>query len=459
MPPPPPGEAPAREGHDIPTSDQLLADLKLLHPKLIDLSLGRVERLLAKLGAPHKALPPVVHIAGTNGKGSVTAYLKAMLTAAGRRVHVYTSPHLVRFHERIELAGADGVTRPIAESDLVDVLTRTQAVNDGDDITQFEITTAAALLAFAEHPADVVLLEVGLGGRLDATNVIDKPLLTILTPISLDHAEKLGSTIEAIAAEKAGILKRATPCVVSQQDDSVLEVIRRRAHQVGAPLTVWGQDFDAYEQRGRLVVQKAEQLLDLPLPALFGRHQIVNAGTAVAAALELSNLSVDEQAIERGLVTARWPARMQRIDSGPLPSLLKPGAELWLDGGHNPAAGAFIAQSLADLEERAPKPLYLVVGMLGLKDAAGFLCHFRGLARHVVGVPIPGAHEAPFSPEALAEMARSVSLSAEAAQSVEAALKRLDAMDPGPKRILITGSLYLAGHVLALQEGVEPQAN
>lgn len=418
-----------------------------------------MERLLAKLGDPHKTLPPVVHIAGTNGKGSVTAYLKAMLMAAGLRVHVYTSPHLVRFHERIELAGADGVTRPIAEADLVDVLSRTQAVNDGDDITQFEITTAAAFLAFSEHAADIVLLEVGLGGRLDATNVIDKPALTILTPISLDHAEKLGSTIETIAAEKAGILKRGVPCVVSQQDASVEDVIRGQAAPLDAPLIVWGQDFDAYEQRGRLVVQKADQLLDLPLPSLFGRHQIVNAGTAVAAALALDGFVIDERAIEQGLLTARWPARMQRIDAGPLPSLLHPGAELWLDGGHNPAAGAFVAQSLADLEERAPKPLYLVVGMLGLKDAAGFLGHFRGLARHVVGVPIPGAHEAPFTPEALADAARSISFSAEAASSVEAALKRLDALDPGPKRILITGSLYLAGHVLALQEGVEPQAN
>lgn len=447
------------EGRDILTSDQLLADMKLLHPKLIDLSLGRVERLLAKLGNPHRALPPVVHIAGTNGKGSVTAYLKAILTAAGHRVHVYTSPHLVRFHERIELAGPSGLTQPIAEADLVDVLSRTQAVNSGDDITQFEITTAAALLAFAEHPADVVLLEVGLGGRLDATNVIDKPLMTVLTPISLDHADKLGNTIEAIAAEKAGILKRGVPCIVSQQEDAASDVIGRQAARVGAGLVVWGQDFDAYEQRGRLIFQKSDQLLDLPLPSLFGRHQIINAGTAVAAALELKGFTIDEAAIERGLVGARWPARMQRIDGGPLPSLLKPGSELWLDGGHNPAAGLFIAQSLADLEERAPKPLYLVVGMLGLKDAAGFLCSFRGLARHVVTVPIPGAHEAPFSPDALADAAQSVSLSSEAAPSVEAALKRIDALDPGPKRILITGSLYLAGHVLALQEGVEPQAN
>jgi dihydrofolate synthase/folylpolyglutamate synthase len=433
--------------------------MKLLHPKLIDLSLGRVERLLGKLGAPHKALPPVVHIAGTNGKGSVTAYLKAMLVAAGRRVHVYTSPHLVRFHERIELAGADGRTRPIAEADLVDVLSRTQRVNDGDDITQFEITTAAAFLAFAEHPADVVLLEVGLGGRLDATNVIERPALCVITPISLDHADKLGATVEAIAAEKAGILKRGVPCVVSMQEETVHEVIRREAARNGAPLVVWGQDYDAYEQRGRLVVQRADQLLDLPLPSLIGRHQIINAATAVAAALELRGFSVDERSIERGLVAARWPARMQRIDSGPLPALLKPGSELWLDGGHNPAAGQFLAQTVADLEERAPKPLYLVAGMMGLKDAAGFLGHFRGLARHVVAVPIPGAHEAPFSPEALADAARSVSLSAEAEDGIEAALKRIDALDPGPKRILITGSLYLAGHVLALQEGVEPQAN
>lgn len=447
------------EGREILTSDKLLADLKLLHPKLIDLSLGRVERLLAKLGDPHKKLPPVVHIAGTNGKGSVTAYLKAMLTAAGHRVHVYTSPHLVRFHERIALAGADGETHPIGEDDLVDVLSRTQAVNDGDDITQFEITTAAALLAFAEHPADIVLLEVGLGGRLDATNVIDQPLLTVITPVSYDHADKLGNTVELIAAEKAGILKPGVPCVVSQQEDAVHEVIAQEAKRKNAKLVVWGQAYDAYEQRARLIVQRADRLLDLPLPSLIGPHQIVNAGTAVAVALELEGFTMTEEAIEQGLTATRWPARMQRIDGGPLPALLRPGSELWLDGGHNPAAGRFLAETLADLEERSPKPLYLVVGMLGLKDAAGFLGAFRGLARHVVGVPIPGAHESPFEPEELAEAARAVSLNAESAESVEAALKRIDAIDAGPKRILIAGSLYLAGHVLALQDGVEPQAN
>jgi dihydrofolate synthase/folylpolyglutamate synthase len=445
----------------MPTSDQLLAELKLLHPKLIDLSLGRIERLLAKLGDPHKHLPPVIHIAGTNGKGSVTAYLKAMLEAAGGRVHVYTSPHLVRFHERIEIAGTSpqGRAQAIGEAELVDVLLRTRAVNSGDDITQFEITTAAALLAFAEHPADALLLEVGLGGRLDATNVVAEPALTVITPVSMDHAEKLGNTLEKIATEKAGIIKPGVTCIVSQQEGRVLEVIRRTAEDAGAPLVVWGEHYDAYEQRGRLIFQKEDHLLDLPLPALVGRHQIVNAGTAVAAALELDCFRIEERAIERGLLGVNWPARMQRLDAGPLPSLLKPGSELWLDGGHNPAAGQNLAQTLADLEERAPKPLYLVVGMMGLKDAAGFLSPFRGLARCCITVPIPGAHEAPFAPDALAEAARSVALKAEAAPGVEAALRRIEALEPGAKRIVIAGSLYLAGHVLALQEGVEPQAN
>jgi dihydrofolate synthase/folylpolyglutamate synthase len=444
----------------MPTSDKLLAELKLLHPKLIDLSLGRIERLLAKLGDPHKRLPPVVHIAGTNGKGSVTAYLKAMLQAAGKRVHTYTSPHLVRFHERIELAGPDGRARPIGEAALVDVLTRTRAVNDGDDITQFEITTAAAFLAFAENPADVLLLEVGLGGRLDATNVVADPRLTVITPISLDHSEKLGATVAKIAAEKAGILKRRVPCVVAEQPDAAMDVIGVTAGRIGAPLIAWGRDYEAFEQRGRLIFQSEDRVLDLPLPALIGRHQIGNAGTAVAAALELSSLGLDEAAIERGLQTVSWPARMQRLDGGPLPDLLKtPGTELWLDGGHNPAAGQVLAQTLADLEERSPKPLYLVVGMMGLKDAAGFLSPFRGLARHVVTVPIPGAHETPFAPDKLAQVAENAGLNAETADSIEAALIRTDRLSGEAKRVLICGSLYLAGHVLARQEGVEPQSN
>ena len=447
----------------MPTSAQLLAEMKLLHPLLIDLSLGRVERLLAKLGDPHTRLPPCVHVAGTNGKGSVTAFLKAMLEAAGARVHVYTSPHLVRFHERIELAGNGGKSAPIGEEALIDVLTRTQAVNGNDDITQFEITTAAAFLAFSEHPADVLLLEVGLGGRLDATNVVENPALCVITSISLDHSDKLGGTLDKIAYEKAGILRPGVPVVVSQQVPEAEDVIRAEAARVEARLVAWGEHFDAYEQRSRLVVQAEDELLDLPLPALTGRHQIVNAGTAVAAALQLRSsqpsFGLDEWAMEQGLVQVRWPARMQRLDRGPLPSLLKPGSELWLDGGHNPAAGHALAQTLADLEERAPKPVYLIVGMMGLKDADGFLSPFRGLVRRVVTVPIPRAHEAPHAPEALSSTARSVGLEAECSSDIETALKCIDQLEPGAKRILICGSIYLAGHVLALQDGVEPQAN
>ena len=439
-----------------PTSDALLAEMMLLHPKLIDLSLGRVERLLAKLGHPETKMPAVVHIAGTNGKGSVTAYLSAMLEAAGKRTHIYTSPHLVRFHERIALASADGKSRPIGEDALVDVLMRVRAVNDGDDITQFEITTAAAFLAFSETPADVLLLEVGLGGRLDATNVIETPALTVLTPISMDHAEKLGPTLAKIAGEKAGILKRGVPGVVAQQGDDVLAVIERKAKNVGAPLIVWGRDFDAYEQNGRLVVQREDRLLDLPLPALIGRHQIVNAGTAIAAALALGEglpaLGLDEAAIERGLRAVSWPARMQRLDTGPLPAIVGDATELWLDGGHNPAAGEMLADTLAGLDEKAPKPVYLVVGMMGQKDALGFLAPFRGLVRGVFTVPIPGAHETPHSEEALADVAHNAGLNAVPKRGVVEALKAIASLNDETKRILICGSLYLAGHVLTLQE-------
>jgi dihydrofolate synthase/folylpolyglutamate synthase len=363
----------------------------------------------------------------------------------------------VRFHERIVLAGEDGIGRPIDEDSLVDVLMRVQDVNDGDDITQFEITTAAAFLAFSERPADVLLLEVGLGGRLDATNVIADPAATIITPISMDHAEKLGPTLSKIAAEKAGILKRGAAGIISQQPDEVLAVIEARARAVGTELTIWGRDFDAYEQAGRLLVQKGDQLLDLPLPALVGRHQIVNAGTAVAAALVLGervpSLRLDERAIEVGLRTVEWPARMQRLSSGPLADILSDDVELWLDGGHNPAAGDVIADTLASLDEKSPKPVYLVVGMMGQKDALGFLAPFRGLVRAIYTVPIPGAHEAPHAQEDLAEIARGAGMQAADRENVIEALRTIAALPEGPKRVLICGSLYLAGHVLSLQQG------
>jgi dihydrofolate synthase / folylpolyglutamate synthase len=441
------------------TSDELLAELKGLHPLLIDLSLGRIEALLAKLGHPERRLPPVVHVAGTNGKGSVTAFLKAMLEAAGLRVHVYTSPHLVRFHERIALSGADGRACPIGERELVNRLSAIERINAGEPITFFEITTAAAFLAFAETPADAVILEVGLGGRLDATNVVARPALSVITPISLDHADKLGAAVAEIAREKAGILKTGAAAVVALQQPEALDAIKARAREVMAPLSVWGEDFEAFEQNGRLVFQSPERLLDLPLPALIGQHQIGNAGTAVAAALRLKWLGVTVDAIEYGLRKVRWPARMQRLDDGPLARLLRPGSELWLDGGHNPAGGQAIAQTMAELEERAPKEVSLVAGMMRNKDAAHFLEHFRGLARRVVTVPIPTGPEAAYAPDELAAVAVSMGLDATPAADVETALRGLQGEDDPAQRILICGSLYLAGQVLALQEGVQAQAN
>jgi dihydrofolate synthase / folylpolyglutamate synthase len=437
------------------TLDDLLARMKQLHPLLIDLSLDRVERLLAELGSPHERLPPIVHIAGTNGKGSTIAFLKAMLEAAGKRVHVYTSPHLVRFNERIALGGPNGA-QPIDEDALTGLLSRVEKVNAGQPITFFEITTAAAFLAFAEHPADFLLLEVGLGGRLDTTNVVAKPALTVITPISMDHADKLGDTVEKIASEKAGIMKPGVVCVVARQAPEVDDVLHDEARRRGARLVRWGEHFDAFAQRGRLVFQREDRLLDLPLPALIGPHQIVNAGTSVAAALELG---LDERAIAPGLTGARWPARMQLLGRGALTSDVRPDCEVWLDGGHNPAAGEVLARAVADLEERAPRPLALIVGMMGQKDAAGFLQPFAGLARQVVTVPVPGAHLPPVKPEALANVARAVGHNATAAESVKQALEIAARTTEGPLRILICGSLYLAGHVLALQDGRETQSN
>jgi len=446
-------------GRGMRTSDQLLAELKALHPRRIDLSLGRIEELLRRLGNPQTRLPPVIHVAGTNGKGSVTAYLKAMLQAAGRRVHVYTSPHLVRFHERIELAGAGGKAAPIAEVELVDYLTRVQRINAGGVVTFFEITTAAAFLAFAEHPADALILEVGLGGRLDATNVVSCPLLSIITPISLDHTDWLGGTLDAIAREKAGILKPGVPAVISQQPFEALDRIDACAEAIAAPLTIWGQDYEAFEQRGRLIYQNAKLLLDLPLPALLGQHQIVNAGTAIAAAQHLKSFGLGETgAIERGLVEVRWPARMQRLTRGALAERVRHGSELWLDGGHNPAGGAAIAQTLGELEERAPKPVGLVLGMLDTKDAEGFLAPFAGLVRHIRTVPIAGT-EAAQDATALAKAAANMGLAATVAADVESAVLELSAAESAPIRILICGSLYLAGQVLAEQEGAQAQAN
>lgn len=429
---------------------ELLARFEHLHPKSIDLSLGRVIRLLAALGDPQKSMAPVIHVAGTNGKGSVVAFLRAMLEAAGLRVHVFTSPHLRAFHERIALAGKGGA-QPIGERALYDVLTRAEAANAGKPITFFEITTAAAFLAFAEHPADIVLLETGLGGRLDATNVIDGPKLTVITPISIDHTTFLGETVEAIAGEKAGIMKPGSPCIVSRQPDAAIGVIKMRARQLGVPLLIAGEQWDAYEQHGRLVFQDGRELLDLPLPRLAGGHQIGNAGTAIAAARALEGFRISEDDLAKGLCTASWPARMERLAHGPLHQLVPPGSEIWLDGGHNLAAGEVLARAFADLEERVSRPLHLIVGMMSTKDASGFMDPFENLASFIVTVDIPGQPNA-YTAQELCAMARYKGFFAEPAGNLRQALELCFREAKEPIRILITGSLYLSGHVLEVQE-------
>jgi dihydrofolate synthase / folylpolyglutamate synthase len=420
-------------------SDLILARLQGLHPKVIDLSLERIERLLARLGHPERALAPVVHVAGTNGKGSSLAMLDAMLQAAGRRVQRYISPHLVRFNERFLFDG-----RAIAEPELADVLDVCERTNRGAPITEFEITTAAAFLAFARHPADALLLETGLGGRLDATNVIGRPRLTALSPISLDHQAYLGERLEQIAFEKAGILKPGVPCIVGPQPPEVLAVIEQRARALGAPLCVHGRDWTAARVGDRLRVIRADATFDLPLPALAGCHQIDNAGLAVICALALGELAPDEQAIAQGLQSAVWPARLQRLTRGPLLERLPAGCELWLDGGHNPAAGEALAASLNGA--KAP-PLHLVVGMLDTKDEAGFLRPLAPLARSLHTVPVPD-EPASRDPVEAAALARRLGIAATPAPDLASALSAIAAAGAEPARVLVCGSLYLAGHVL-----------
>jgi len=434
--------------------DSSVARLTALHPKLIDLSLDRMWRMLDALGNPQRRLPPVIHVAGTNGKGSTIAFMRAILEAAGLAAHVYTSPHLVRFNERFRL-GERGEGRLASDAELSGVLDECERANAGAPITLFEITTAAGLLLFARHPADVLLLEVGLGGRLDATNVVDRPLATVITPVSFDHAEHLGNTVGEIAGEKAGILKAAVPAIVAAQPRDALAVIERQAARVKAPIRIAGEDWTATEERGRLVYQDDAGLLDLPAPKLYGRHQFENAGVAIAALRAIERLKLPPAAFETGIAKADWPARMQRLTQGRLAALCPPGSELWLDGGHNADGGRAIANALADLEERVSRPLVLVIGMLATKDCESFLKNFTGLARRIVAVPIPH-QEKSLAADAIVDIARSASIPAQSEADLEAALAAIArfALDPLP-RILITGSLYLAGEVLK-QNGTPP---
>ncbi|WP_283646792.1 bifunctional folylpolyglutamate synthase/dihydrofolate synthase [Marinovum algicola] len=416
------------------TSDVILQRMMALHPKVIDLTLDRVWRLLEALGNPQNDLPPVIHIAGTNGKGSTQAMIRAGLEAAGKRVHAYTSPHLARFHERIRLAGT-----LISEPALTDYLDECYSANGGESITYFEITTCAAILAMARTPADYTLLEVGLGGRLDATNVIDRPALTVITPVSIDHEQFLGNTLAKIAAEKAGILKRGVPCVIGPQQEAALEVIEARGAQLGAPLLAHGQHWHAHEERDGMVFQDDAGLLDLPLPNLPGAHQIDNAGAALAA---LRHLGFDEAACTAAVTRAVWPARMQRLTEGPLAEMA-PRAQLWLDGGHNAAAGVALAAHLARLPAR---PTHLICGMLNTKDVTGYLRPLAQVAQSLTAVPIPGEANTLPAEETVAA-AKAVGLPAKAATTVAEALTSVVATAP-EARILICGSLYLAGSVL-----------
>ncbi|HYE45828.1 MAG TPA: folylpolyglutamate synthase/dihydrofolate synthase family protein [Caulobacter sp.] len=428
--------------------DAPLERLRRLHPKLIDLSLGRMRRLCAALGDPQRKLPPVIHVAGTNGKGSTVAFLRAMAEAAGLRVHVFTSPHLVRFAERIRLAGT-----LIAEDHLAEVLERVEAANGGEPITFFEITTAAALQAFSEVPADLVLLEVGLGGALDATNVVEAPAVSVICPVDHDHREFLGDSLPAIAGEKAGIIKRGRPVVTGWQGEEAFAVIEGRAAALGAPLTAMGRDFDAYAQAGRLLVQLEDRLLDLPAPSLPGPHQFANAGVAAVAALTMQGPRIDEAAIARGVETAVWPARMQRLTAGPLAARARAAeTDLWLDGGHNAHAARALADALSALRGRDGRETALICGLLANKDAEGFFDAFKALKPRVIAVGFEADAASP--PERLVSAARAAGLTAEAAPDVAAGLER--ALADGAPRLMICGSLYLAGEVLAMSQETWP---
>jgi dihydrofolate synthase/folylpolyglutamate synthase len=435
---------------DLRLHDAALERLKSLHPQLIDLSLDRTIRLLEALGRPQDRLPPVIHVAGTNGKGSTVAFLRAIAEAAGMTVHVLTSPHLVRFVERIRVAGA-----LIEETALAEILERVEAANAGQPITFFEITTVAALMAFAETPADLCLIEVGLGGRFDATNVIGPPAVAVITPVDYDHQDFLGSELSRIAWEKAGVIKSGRPVVVAHQSAEAALVIEAEADRLGASLICAGRDFDAFGQAGRLVFQNDKGLIDLPPPNLCGHHQFGNAGVAVAAALALDDPRIDEAALSYGISHAIWPARMQRLTAGPLAATARArGADLWLDGGHNPHAARALADVATGLQARDGRPLTLIVGLLKRKDARGVFRAFNDLDARIIVTGFQADAAAP--PADLMQAASDEGLTVESANGVQAAVDlALSGEGPAP-HILICGSLYLAGEVLAMSEETWP---
>ena len=433
----------------IRASDLAIQRLRANHPSLIDLSTGRVQRLLAALGHPDRRLPPVIHVAGTNGKGSTLAYLRAIAEAAGLKVHALTSPHLVRFAERIRVAGA-----LISDERLAELIDELEAANAGEAISFFEIATALAFEAFARTPADLCLVEVGLGGRFDATNVFDAPAVSVITPVDYDHLELLGPDLGKIAWEKAGVIKRGRPVVVARQPDEALEAIEREAEALGAPMLLMGRDVDAWEERGRLLVQMPDRLLDLPPPGLFGGHQFANAGLAVAAALTFDP-TLSEEAVGRGVASAAWPARFQRLTKGPLAELARArGSDLWLDGGHNPHAGRALAESASRIVDRDPRPLALVVGMFARKDAKGFFLPFAEMRPKVFVTTFDSPNAA--TAEDLAQAAAAAGLTPQVQPDVTAAVKAALAADGAAPHVLVCGGLHFAGEVLAMSPETWP---
>ncbi|MBT3914799.1 MAG: bifunctional folylpolyglutamate synthase/dihydrofolate synthase [Rhodospirillaceae bacterium] len=417
----------------------LVQRLNQHHPKVIDLSLERIERLLGVLGHPENNLPPVIHIAGTNGKGSSLAFMRAITEAAGLRVHVYTSPHLVAFNERIRICG-----ELISDAAMLALIEEVEAANRDAAITFFEITTAIALLAFSRTPADLVLLETGLGGRLDATNVIARPAVTALTPISQDHAGFLGDDLAGIAVEKAAIMKPGVPCVTTKQDKAVLDVIRGFAAGVDAPLIVEEEDWWIAIKGDQLTVMTPEGEVEPPLPTLPGPHQLQNAGLAIVALAALGDVRITREAVAKGMTSVDWPARMQQLTAGPLADQLPTDWELWLDGGHNPAAGEVLAATIKTFDD---KPLFLITGLINSKDPGGFLSPLKDHTTAICTVEIAG-EEASLSAEELSTTAKEIGFAASGATTIEDALSQIIGQTKSPSRILICGSLYLAGSVL-----------
>lgn len=442
----------------VSAAEQEIEKLMTLHPKGFDLSLDRIRRLLEILGNPHQKLPPVIHIAGTNGKGSTTAFCRALLEAAGLGVHVHTSPHLVNWHERYRIGVRGGRSAIVDDELFAEALRRVAAANAGQTITVFEILTAVTFVLFSEQPADAAILEVGLGGRFDATNVIDKPAVSVIMPISLDHQPYLGDRVELIAAEKAGIMKPGCPVVIGRQEyEPALDVLVHTAERLSCPTSVYGQDFSAHEEFGRLIYQDEFELADLPLPRLPGRHQIANAAAAIRA-VKAAGFELTDAMIEKAMSTVDWPGRLQRLLEGALLDFAPADAEIWVDGGHNPGAGEVIAEAMAGFEERQSRPLYLIIGMINTKEPVGYFRAFADIAEHVFTVPIHGS-DAGLDPILLAHSAFDAGLIAEPVSSVAEALAEIARRQmPGEMspRILIGGSLYLVGNVLA-DNGTPPK--